>query len=270
MDYVFELPASMPRREKANTILRDVVQKTQYYHSLRRVRAPKALEEGIAAAVAAAREKNNEMTAGLAAASCNKGQQAVGPGQQPGMPGQQGITQGMAQGMQQAHQHQQQQQYQQQAQHHQQQQQQQQQHQQQHAQHQQQPTRDRVNYPDPIPSDEFRNFTFMPDIQYYAREAHRPSLSPQSSEADSSRQPWGSTGCPPNQKVEIDWVRSLGFRTGHGLTWAERVGQAVPAGPEHPGAQPAGLQQQHPARVREHVQLPVRVKRIVLWFVSAQ
>jgi hypothetical protein len=214
MDYVFELPASTPRREKATTILRDVVQKTQYYHSLRRVRAPKALEEGIAAAIAAAREKNNEMSAELAAASCNKG---------PGVPGQQGMgivhAPQSLQRQRELQEQQQQQQQQQQYQQHQQHQQHQAQHQQQvqQAQHQQQqqqqelqpPMRDHANYPDPIPSDEFRNFTFMPDIQYYAREAHRPSLSPQSSEGDSSRQPWSSSNCPPNQKVEIDWVCSL-------------------------------------------------------------
>jgi hypothetical protein len=225
MDYVFELPASMPRRDKATTILRDVVQKTQYYHSLRRVRAPKALEDGIAAAVKAAREKNNEMTAELAAASCNKDrQQGVAGQQQQGMGGQQ--QQGMAQEMQGIVQQQQQQaqalaQHQhQQYQHQAQQQQAQMQHQHQ-QQEQQPPTRDHANYPDPIPSDEFRNFTFLPDIQYYAREAHRPSLSPQSSEGDSSRQPWSSNNnCPPNQKVEIDWV-CLAFSEGLLLTRVE-------------------------------------------------
>ena len=46
MDYVFELPASMPSARRATTILRDVVQKTQYYHSLQRVRAPPGARGG--------------------------------------------------------------------------------------------------------------------------------------------------------------------------------------------------------------------------------
>lgn len=44
LDFVFELPADMDRRSKARSILTEVAQKSEIYHNLRRVRAPKALE----------------------------------------------------------------------------------------------------------------------------------------------------------------------------------------------------------------------------------
>jgi hypothetical protein len=50
LDFVFELPASMDREDKMRAIFDEVVDKTQYYHSLRKVRAPKALEDGLKAA----------------------------------------------------------------------------------------------------------------------------------------------------------------------------------------------------------------------------
>jgi hypothetical protein len=45
LDYVFELNPDLPRREKAQLVLSEVIQKTEVYHSLRRVRAPKEIED---------------------------------------------------------------------------------------------------------------------------------------------------------------------------------------------------------------------------------
>jgi hypothetical protein len=47
LDYVFELTPEQPRREKARLVLSEVIQKTEIYHSLRRVRAPKAIEDSM-------------------------------------------------------------------------------------------------------------------------------------------------------------------------------------------------------------------------------
>ncbi|KAF2433726.1 hypothetical protein EJ08DRAFT_38324 [Tothia fuscella] len=51
LDYVFEINAQLPRIEKSRLILREVIQKTEIYQSLRRVRAPKELEEHMAETV---------------------------------------------------------------------------------------------------------------------------------------------------------------------------------------------------------------------------
>lgn len=45
LDFVFELPSDLDRRSKARTILTEVMHKSEIYHNLRRVRAPKALED---------------------------------------------------------------------------------------------------------------------------------------------------------------------------------------------------------------------------------
>lgn len=49
LDFVFELPEGIGRSAKARAIFEEVMEKTQYYHSLRKVRAPQALEDDIAA-----------------------------------------------------------------------------------------------------------------------------------------------------------------------------------------------------------------------------
>ncbi|KAE9972226.1 hypothetical protein EG327_009566 [Venturia inaequalis] len=45
LDYVFELPNHLTRREKARLVLSEVAQKTEIYHNLRRTRAPKDVED---------------------------------------------------------------------------------------------------------------------------------------------------------------------------------------------------------------------------------
>jgi hypothetical protein len=45
LDYVFELPDNLDRKQKARLILTEVMQKSAAYHSLRKVRAPKAVDE---------------------------------------------------------------------------------------------------------------------------------------------------------------------------------------------------------------------------------
>jgi hypothetical protein len=52
LDYVFELPVAMHRMDKARLIYEEVVEKLQYFQSMRKVRAPKCLEDGLAAVVA--------------------------------------------------------------------------------------------------------------------------------------------------------------------------------------------------------------------------
>jgi hypothetical protein len=47
LDYVFELTPDVPRREKARVVLSEIIHKTEIYHSLRRVRAPKEIEESM-------------------------------------------------------------------------------------------------------------------------------------------------------------------------------------------------------------------------------
>ena len=49
LDFVFETNPSLPRKEKARLILTDIVQKTEVYGALRRVRAPQEVEKAIAA-----------------------------------------------------------------------------------------------------------------------------------------------------------------------------------------------------------------------------
>ena len=74
-----------------------------------------------------------------------------------------------------------------------------------------------MNYPDPIPSDEFRNFTFLPDIRCLRARGTPPvAVAAELRGRLVAKQPWGSTGCPPNQKVEIDWVCPLGSAEGVG------------------------------------------------------
>lgn len=130
-------------------MFREIVEKTEYYHSLRRVRAPKFVEEGIAAQQAEAQASPNQNAI-----------EASPPNRPP-------------------------------------------------------PLRESRGFPDPIPSLEFKNFTFIPEVQYYAVAA-RPSQSPQSSEASQAHNTVGDlpptkmTGifqnCDNNVKVDIDWV----------------------------------------------------------------
>jgi hypothetical protein len=47
LDYVFELSPQLHRREKARLVLSEVIHKTEIYHSLRRVRAPKDVENAM-------------------------------------------------------------------------------------------------------------------------------------------------------------------------------------------------------------------------------
>jgi hypothetical protein len=47
LDFVFECPAHLARKEKARKILTEIVQKTEMYSSLRRIRAPADLEEKV-------------------------------------------------------------------------------------------------------------------------------------------------------------------------------------------------------------------------------
>jgi hypothetical protein len=164
LDYVFELPSDMTRREKATSVFSEIVQKSEYFHSLRRVRTPKKLEES--------------------------------------------LTQHLKE-----HQEMQEQQLQQQ-------QQQQLRQQQQQAQHQHQlssssnatmstdttGSRPRIRQ-DAIPSLEFKNFTFIPEVQYYAGVAGRDSTSPQ--ETNSRIPPIGGHEVAQNNvrpAVDIDWV----------------------------------------------------------------
>lgn len=54
LDFVFETNPNLPRKEKARLILTDIVQKTEVYGALRRVRAPQEVETAIAAEAAQA------------------------------------------------------------------------------------------------------------------------------------------------------------------------------------------------------------------------
>ncbi|KAF2399911.1 hypothetical protein EJ06DRAFT_557004 [Trichodelitschia bisporula] len=45
LDYVFELPPHLSRKEKGHLVLQEIITKTETFHSLRRVRAPKSIEE---------------------------------------------------------------------------------------------------------------------------------------------------------------------------------------------------------------------------------
>jgi hypothetical protein len=177
LDYVFELPPDLTRREKATSVFQEIVQKSEYFHSLRRVRTPKKLEDELAAHL-----KEHGIR-----------QQA-----HPQIP-------------QQEQQRQQDQSQQEQQKHHQQQQ------QPQHHQHQQHPsisstatdsTASRPRFrQDAIPSLEFKNFTFIPEVQYYAATAGRSSTSPQ----DTSGRilPLGGHEVIQNNvkpAVDIDWV----------------------------------------------------------------
>ena len=47
LDFVFEVNPQLPRKEKARMILTDIVQKTEVYSTLRRVRAPQEVEKAI-------------------------------------------------------------------------------------------------------------------------------------------------------------------------------------------------------------------------------
>lgn len=49
LDFVFELPPDLDRRSKARSILTEVAQKSEMYHNLRKVRAPKALTDRLQA-----------------------------------------------------------------------------------------------------------------------------------------------------------------------------------------------------------------------------
>jgi hypothetical protein len=48
LDFVFEVPAQLPRKEKAKLILTDMAEKTEVYGALRRVRASQAVEKVMA------------------------------------------------------------------------------------------------------------------------------------------------------------------------------------------------------------------------------
>ena len=145
-------------------IFEEVVEKTQYYHSLRKVRAPKVLEDGIAAA-AAWHEKmaRNASDATAAVADFCK------PIPRP----KQNSRASRAQ-------------------------------------------RERNSGSNQIISAEFRNYTFLPETQFYARQG-RMSQSPQSVEGpvtESSSNPpeTGTSGMESNttvSRVDIDWVCSV-------------------------------------------------------------
>lgn len=47
LDHVFELPSDVDRRTKARSILTEVINKTELYHNLRRVRVPKSVLDNI-------------------------------------------------------------------------------------------------------------------------------------------------------------------------------------------------------------------------------
>jgi hypothetical protein len=173
LDYVFDLPSSMARRERAQLIFQEIVSKTEYYHSLRRLRAPKIVEDGIAAheaeTQAASPPSNNS--------NCNNSHNinhnnSNGNGDNNESPPDARAS-GSIRG-------------------------------------------DRnPRYPDPIPSLEFKNFTFIPEVQYYAAAAAgRPSQSPQGSESSvavpaandlNKKFNLYSNNCN-TIKVDIDWV----------------------------------------------------------------
>lgn len=45
LDHVFELPSDLDRRSKSRLILTEVMQKSEIYHNLRRLRVPKSVED---------------------------------------------------------------------------------------------------------------------------------------------------------------------------------------------------------------------------------
>jgi hypothetical protein len=65
LDFVFETNPQLPRKEKAKTILTDIVQKTEVYSQLRRIRAPQEFEKAMveeAAAHAESRRRSQQQT----------------------------------------------------------------------------------------------------------------------------------------------------------------------------------------------------------------
>lgn len=53
LDFVFETNPQLPRKDKAKTILTDIVQKTEVYSQLRRIRAPQEFEKAMVEEAAA-------------------------------------------------------------------------------------------------------------------------------------------------------------------------------------------------------------------------
>jgi hypothetical protein len=142
-------------------IFEEVVEKTQYYHSLRKVRAPKALEDGIAAA-AAWHEKMARNSSDATAAvvdfckPVSRSKQSSRSSRAP---------------------------------------------------------HERNSGSDQVLSSEFRNYTFLPETQFYARQG-RMSQSPQSvegpvTELSSNPPETGPSGMESTttvSRVDIDWV----------------------------------------------------------------
>lgn len=160
LDYVFELSSGMERGDKGRLIFEEVVEKTQYYHSLRKVRAPKKLEEGLAQA-AAWHEKMSRNASNASALTQQYCRPKQGDSRDP---------------------------------------------------------RDRINTPPAILSMEFRNYTFLPEEQYYAQQSGQMSQSPQSVEGTGTEissnpaeasAPTATNGSTTTNRVDIDWVCML-------------------------------------------------------------
>jgi hypothetical protein len=163
LDYVFELPANHTRREKARLVFQEIVQKSEYFHSLRRIRAPKTIDDELAGA-----------TYKVHSPASSDNNTAPSSQSSPESPKKHNLMR----------------------------------------------ERER-SFQDPIPSMEFKNFTFLPEVQYYSIAAGRPSASPQSSDYSNSASVEVSrpaTGTELNaynlpslnnattMKVDIDWV----------------------------------------------------------------
>lgn len=78
LDFVFELPANQDRRRKAQHILTEVMQKSYAYNTIRKIRAPKSVEEQPCLAAIRAKPEPSPQSAQLSA--------SLSPPQRPPQP----------------------------------------------------------------------------------------------------------------------------------------------------------------------------------------
>ena len=221
LDFVFELPDGIDRRQKSSLILTEVMKKSATYQQLRKVRAPKVLEERLVKGTYTGPDPVT-VAAAIAAVEAIPRSDSVSPLISPPV----SCASELQQQQQAAQQHQHQQQQQQNQQHHQTQQHQQNpqlQHQQHPQQHQQQfQPNAHINTNNVMPSNgvtEFRNFTPHGQVSdvYYSQGNPMTmprQTSPHSSDTGSMVAAAASdtgfkSGSPNDMMLDIDWVSRI-------------------------------------------------------------